>query len=1473
MDCLNGTNNPSPILQTTGSSFDGMNNITSTIVVVDEWDKNDGKLTPQINEGKELEETHRSSLVSSPKDAVEAKEVQINVNTAKQNVCHTEKEGCNGIEPLTNHILCVGKDTMTNSHPANKVFSSLIDGNKMVYGKSSFDIKDLISRTIVQTIQAQTPPGKFLEKCISTGKWFDIGLDKTMKTIHQALRHSYNLETNKGREMEVESVDAISVMEFLSPYTNKPSTIDYSSRISSREPEPSLPPGWYRVTYKRKGAAFDTFWICPKVTTHHFRTLKQVRQYMEDQKEQQGSQNNKTRQEIIKAASTPSKHTTTAATVTVSQLGLTEMDAMEKYLSTCTGTIEIESVDAEEKQKPSSPISSLGMGKETKVKMEEIQLHTAKKEEFLSPTTSVTASISAGSPSPLQRKNDQRKTSIPSGAENNDNEDKLVKKGIKENLTPHNRKRGRYKKKKRRGRKKNLPDWNSSAESSDTDNSKIKNAASDDNDNDSNSDGNDDSDSASDASNNTKSPSIRDEPRARVAGSRVLRSRPQKTQFYQPPKRSLPRSSRKEKYETDETSSPEQSKTDENDHHSMSSSQGSQESRKRRSMSDLQGNTQNKKVNRLSFQSNNATNENASSTKSSKKILKHDLFDTIKSLKKTEPSAKSLKNDEPSAKSLKNDLFMTKDPSTGEYLKEPKIISQQEFDKILQMLKDKQQEEVHPLPLPDVPFQSSPLAQCDEKPKESRHNANIVSTASSFPNQPSQHDSSHNYYPQTRESSAHNSATQQISPRQKEIQQRSWNSNQQYPNSQEQHRSFNQNRSINPSRQSPLQQPQNKAPNREMWGMITCVYPTFTIIRCTINQPGTIGMNVAKWVDKDVPYKTENERTEYCAVTSVTPNTQAYFSGVQVGDIFMIDSWGTSNATFGCVINWLKGDVRPLYLHFKRENNRMYTPMKSSPPSQQMPNLIGHQQSPSSINTRPTQISPSQPSPTDTNKNSFGFRSHPPSMQNQRIHHVPQANESPLHASRQVVHPSTSSFGRHSYPPVSSQQQHVTPQNSCKTAGITTHSSQALSEIRPCIEDVNAKNIVPTLPLSSTPPIKQSKHSFVTIILPADELTPITNKVKKRPELGISISSSNSSGTSGDCRVITADPAKHGYKLGLRISDVFVHSNDSKRNVTFQEVMGWIKNGKRPFTLVVKRRKWQYRKKSDAGVNSEGHNNVGTAPSSTGSELLKTNVSTISGDRDESFTWERDILCCPYRLGILCAIHTLGNREGVSHEEISTVMVKMCITSIFNDRHGGLGWNESYFNDSLHTLMKYDWIKEKEFIFYNPHGPSKKSSCYRLNRSLETEQLKCLSFASINERKFDTFHAKTRVLSNGHPYDKTTKENGVVKQNDKDAIAKPNKLDNKLQEKDLIKSAKDALENAQKKQTEAMVEKEKCLAVLGEANRARIQAETRYNEAQTQYEEVKKRLEESSQLLEGAKRSLKEVKSPSLVDDSYEMDV
>ena len=41
-------------------------------------------------------------------------------------------------------------------------------------------------------------------------------------------------------------------------------------------------------------------------------------------------------------------------------------------------------------------------------------------------------------------------TSIPSGAEKNNNKDKLVK---KENLTPHNRKRSRYKKKQRGHRK------------------------------------------------------------------------------------------------------------------------------------------------------------------------------------------------------------------------------------------------------------------------------------------------------------------------------------------------------------------------------------------------------------------------------------------------------------------------------------------------------------------------------------------------------------------------------------------------------------------------------------------------------------------------------------------------------------------------------------------------------------------------------------------------------------------------------------------------------------------------------------------------------------------------------------------------------------------------------------------------------------------------------------------------------------
>ena len=45
-----------------------------------------------------------------------------------------------------------------------------------------------ISRSIVEAVRARSPPGRFLEKDVDTGLWYDIGDKKAIEKTSQALR-------------------------------------------------------------------------------------------------------------------------------------------------------------------------------------------------------------------------------------------------------------------------------------------------------------------------------------------------------------------------------------------------------------------------------------------------------------------------------------------------------------------------------------------------------------------------------------------------------------------------------------------------------------------------------------------------------------------------------------------------------------------------------------------------------------------------------------------------------------------------------------------------------------------------------------------------------------------------------------------------------------------------------------------------------------------------------------------------------------------------------------------------------------------------------------------------------------------------------------------------------------------------------------------------------------------------------------
>ena len=57
-----------------------------------------------------------------------------------------------------------------------------------LYVSSNKRDKMAISRSIVEAVRARKPPGRFLEKDVDTGLWFDIGDKKAIEKTSQALR-------------------------------------------------------------------------------------------------------------------------------------------------------------------------------------------------------------------------------------------------------------------------------------------------------------------------------------------------------------------------------------------------------------------------------------------------------------------------------------------------------------------------------------------------------------------------------------------------------------------------------------------------------------------------------------------------------------------------------------------------------------------------------------------------------------------------------------------------------------------------------------------------------------------------------------------------------------------------------------------------------------------------------------------------------------------------------------------------------------------------------------------------------------------------------------------------------------------------------------------------------------------------------------------------------------------------------------
>jgi hypothetical protein len=90
-------------------------------------------------------------------------------------------------QPHPHDVLC-GRGGGTNNHIGNSHWRMLVAANKQLYITLPKRQKMLLSRSIVNAVRSQNPPGRFLQKDSKTNKWFDVGDQRAQEKTSQALR-------------------------------------------------------------------------------------------------------------------------------------------------------------------------------------------------------------------------------------------------------------------------------------------------------------------------------------------------------------------------------------------------------------------------------------------------------------------------------------------------------------------------------------------------------------------------------------------------------------------------------------------------------------------------------------------------------------------------------------------------------------------------------------------------------------------------------------------------------------------------------------------------------------------------------------------------------------------------------------------------------------------------------------------------------------------------------------------------------------------------------------------------------------------------------------------------------------------------------------------------------------------------------------------------------------------------------------
>jgi hypothetical protein len=90
-------------------------------------------------------------------------------------------------QPHDHDVLC-GRGGGTNNHIGNSHWRMLVAANKQLYMTLPKRQKMLLSRSIVNAVRSQNPPGRFLQKDGKSDLWSDVGDQRAQEKTSQALR-------------------------------------------------------------------------------------------------------------------------------------------------------------------------------------------------------------------------------------------------------------------------------------------------------------------------------------------------------------------------------------------------------------------------------------------------------------------------------------------------------------------------------------------------------------------------------------------------------------------------------------------------------------------------------------------------------------------------------------------------------------------------------------------------------------------------------------------------------------------------------------------------------------------------------------------------------------------------------------------------------------------------------------------------------------------------------------------------------------------------------------------------------------------------------------------------------------------------------------------------------------------------------------------------------------------------------------